>query len=125
VAVRRRRRRVRGRLPAAGSAARPHLRGGGRPGLRGPLRIELDDRWHTREARVSPDTVDGPRSTVLRSDGECHWTVDGRPRLDQTYARRDGHRFDYTSEGGDFQAVLDYDDAGLIVDYPGIAVRFA
>ena len=136
--------------------------------------IELDDRWHTREARVSSDTVDGPRSIVLRGDGEGHWTLDGEPapeldglidvdieasactntlpihrlqlppgevvpapavyvraldltvtRLDQTYARRDDHRFDYTSEGGAFQAVLEYDDTGLIVDYPGIATRFA
>ena len=136
--------------------------------------IELDDRWRTREARVASDTVGGPRSTVVRSDGEGRWTVDDRPapeldglldvdieasactntlpihrlrlppgetvpapavyvraldlsvaRLDQTYARVDGHRFDYTSEGGDFEAVLEYDDAGLIVDYPGIATRFA
>ena len=46
-------------------------------------------------------------------------------RLDQTYRRRDGGTFDYTSEGGAFQAVLRYDAAGLIVDYPGIAVRSA
>jgi hypothetical protein len=45
-------------------------------------------------------------------------------RLDQTYARLDDRRYDYTSEG-DFRAVLEYDAAGLIVDYPGIAVRFA
>ncbi|MDD7941820.1 putative glycolipid-binding domain-containing protein [Actinomycetospora lutea] len=45
-------------------------------------------------------------------------------RLDQTYRRLDEHRFDYTSEG-DFAAVLVYDDAGLVVDYPGIARRFA
>ncbi|KQR10382.1 putative glycolipid-binding domain-containing protein [Cellulomonas sp. Leaf334] len=45
-------------------------------------------------------------------------------RLDQTYRRLDDHRFAYTSEGG-FEAVLDYDDTGLVVDYPGIAVRFA
>ena len=45
-------------------------------------------------------------------------------RLDQTYRRLDGHRFAYTSDG-DFAAVLTYDDAGLVVDYPGIAVRFA
>jgi hypothetical protein len=49
----------------------------------------------------------------------------GVRRLHQTYRRVDEHRFDYTSEGGDFRAVLTYDDAGLIVDYPGIAVRFA
>jgi uncharacterized protein len=43
-------------------------------------------------------------------------------RLDQTYRRLDGHRFAYTSDG-DFSAVLTYDDAGLVVDYPGIARR--
>ncbi|RJK94777.1 putative glycolipid-binding domain-containing protein [Vallicoccus soli] len=45
-------------------------------------------------------------------------------RLDQTYRRRDAHRYDYTSEGG-FAALLVYDDAGLVLDYPGIAVRHA
>jgi hypothetical protein len=45
-------------------------------------------------------------------------------RLDQTYRRLDDCRYDYTSEAG-FRAVLEYDPAGLIVDYPGIAVRFA
>jgi uncharacterized protein len=135
--------------------------------------IALDERWHTREARVASDTVSGPRETVLRSDGEGRWTVDGVPapqldglidvdleasactntlpvhrlslplgeaiaapaayvraldlsvvRLDQTYRRLDDRRYDYTSEG-DFRAVLEYDAAGLIVDYPGIAVRVA
>ena len=135
--------------------------------------IALDDRWRTREARVSSDTVAGPRKTVLISDGEGRWTVDGEPaphldglididieasactntlpvhrlplpldevteapaayvraldlsvmRLDQTYRRLDDRRYDYTSEA-DFRAVLEYDAAGLIVDYPGIAVRFA
>ena len=46
-------------------------------------------------------------------------------RLDQTYRLLDDHRYDYTSAGGDFRAVLAYDAAGLIVDYPGIATRFA
>jgi hypothetical protein len=46
-------------------------------------------------------------------------------RLDQTYRRRGEGTFDYTSGGGAFQALLEYDSAGLIVDYPGIAVRFA
>ncbi|MCF4122607.1 putative glycolipid-binding domain-containing protein [Antribacter sp. KLBMP9083] len=45
-------------------------------------------------------------------------------RLDQTYRRLDDHRFDYTSEG-DFHAILTYDAAGFVIDYPGIAVRFA
>ncbi len=135
--------------------------------------ITLDDRWRTREARVVSDTIAGPRETVLMSDGEGHWTVDGKAapqldglidvdieasactntlpvhrlplvsrevamapaayvraldlsvtRLDQTYRRLDDRRYDYTSEA-DFRAVLEYDAAGLIVDYPGIAARFA
>ncbi|WP_166435866.1 putative glycolipid-binding domain-containing protein [Cellulomonas shaoxiangyii] len=135
--------------------------------------IRLDERWITRTVRVTSDTVDGPRSTVLRSDGLGTWTVDGVPaphldglvdvdleasactntlpvhrltmpvgevvtasavyvqasdlavrRLDQTYQRLDDHRFDYRSEGG-FRAMLTYDDAGLVLDYPGIAVRVA
>ena len=136
--------------------------------------IALDDRWRTREARISSDTVEGRRSLVLLSDGEGHWTADGEPaphldglvdvdleasactntlpvhrldlpageqvaasavyvraldlsvtRLDQTYRRIGDRTFDYTSEGGSFRAVLEYDEAGLVVDYPGIAVRFA
>ena len=40
--------------------------------------------------------------------------------------RRIGDRtFDDTSGGGALQALLEYDSAGLILDYPGIAVRFA
>jgi len=45
-------------------------------------------------------------------------------RLDQTYRRLDEHRFAYTAEAA-FTAVLEYDAAGLILDYPGIARRFA
>jgi uncharacterized protein len=42
-------------------------------------------------------------------------------RLEQTYLRLDSGRYDYASP--DFRAVLAYDEHGLIVDYPGIAVR--
>ena len=135
--------------------------------------ITVDDRWRTREVRVSSDTVAGVRRTVLLSDGEGRWSIDGVDaphldglldvdleasactntlpvhrlalpagqetvasavyvrafdlsvrRLDQTYRRLDEHSFDYASEG-DFRAVLTYDAAGLVIDYPGIAVRFA
>ena len=48
----------------------------------------------------------------------------GVRRLDQSYRRLDDQRYDYTS-AGDFRATLRYDDSGLVVDYPGIAVRFA
>jgi hypothetical protein len=135
--------------------------------------IELDEQWRTRRARVSADTLDGPREVDVVSDGSGHWAVDGAPaahldglvdidleasactntlpvhrlalppgevvrasavyvraldlavvRLDQTYRRLDDRRFAYTSED-DFSAVLTYDDSGLVVDYPGIAQRFA
>lgn len=43
-------------------------------------------------------------------------------RLDQRYERVDGRTFRYAAEGG-FAATLTYDDAGLVTDYPGLAVR--
>jgi uncharacterized protein len=50
-------------------------------------------------------------------------------RLDQRYARRpnDGNRqrYHYTSPAFAFEAELIYDEAGLVIDYPGIAVRAA
>ena len=49
-------------------------------------------------------------------------------RLDQTYERlpdRGLARYRYAAPAFDFQAVLVYDRAGLVVDYPGIAVRVA
>lgn len=44
-------------------------------------------------------------------------------RLDQTYARVDEQHYDYTAAEFDFAARLVYDRHGLVVDYPGIAVR--
>ena len=48
-------------------------------------------------------------------------------RLEQRYARRpdDGprRRYHYESPRFDFEAELVYDEAGLIIDYPGIGVR--
>jgi hypothetical protein len=50
-------------------------------------------------------------------------------RLEQWYARlpdEDGHaRYDYASPAFDFRATLVYDEFGLVLDYPGIAVRVA
>src|SRR3954453_16962726 len=48
-------------------------------------------------------------------------------RLEQRYARIDGGaaqaRFDYAAPAYDFRCVLVYDEAGLLLDYPGIARR--
>jgi uncharacterized protein len=50
-------------------------------------------------------------------------------RLDQRYARRpnDGkrQRYHYTAPAFEFESELVYDEAGLVLDYPGIAVRAA
>jgi uncharacterized protein len=50
-------------------------------------------------------------------------------RLEQHYRRMDhqgdGQRYDYTSPAFDFRAQLVYDRSGLVVDYPGIAIRTA
>jgi uncharacterized protein len=50
-------------------------------------------------------------------------------RLEQTYMRTPGqaaHRcFDYSAPAFDFSCRLVYDESGLVVDYPGIAVRAA
>jgi uncharacterized protein len=50
-------------------------------------------------------------------------------RLEQHYARLpddgDAMRFDYASPAFGFRAVLLYDASGLVLDYPGIAVRAA
>ena len=44
-------------------------------------------------------------------------------RLEQTYTRLDERRYDYVSHHDGFSTVLEYGPDGLIVDYPGIAVR--
>jgi len=48
-------------------------------------------------------------------------------RLEQTYARTTdettGQHYDYTAPAFDFRCRLVYDQSGLVLDYPGIAVR--
>jgi hypothetical protein len=50
-------------------------------------------------------------------------------RLEQRYVRLEDHergrRFAYAAPVFDFTCVLAYDDAGLLLDYPGIALRAA
>lgn len=50
-------------------------------------------------------------------------------RLEQHYLRMEhqesGERYDYTSPAFDFRCQLVYDQSGLVVDYPGIAIRAA
>jgi len=48
-------------------------------------------------------------------------------RLDQTYLRVPDeaarHRYDYAAPAFDFACQIAYDESGLVLDYPGIAVR--
>jgi hypothetical protein len=48
-------------------------------------------------------------------------------RIEQSYARTDdqagSQRYDYEAAAFDFRCRLAYDKSGLVVDYPGIAVR--
>jgi uncharacterized protein len=48
-------------------------------------------------------------------------------RLEQTYQRASDQgsyqRYDYTAPAFDFACRLTYDQSGLVIDYPGIAVR--
>lgn len=50
-------------------------------------------------------------------------------RLEQTYARLadegEQARYEYVAPAFEFRAVLTYDRFGLVLDYPGIAVRMA
>lgn len=50
-------------------------------------------------------------------------------RLEQTYVRLPdadgGARYDYASPAFEFRVVLAYDAGGLVIDYPGLAVRVA
>ena len=111
--------------------------------------IALDAAWLTREARVTARTATGLRETVLAGDGEGRWRVDGRPaahldgcldvdlessaldlsavRLEQSYARLPdqgaSQRYRYAAPAFGFTCTLIYDESGLVLDYPGIAVR--
>jgi uncharacterized protein len=50
-------------------------------------------------------------------------------RLEQSYARLEGDRkqsrYDYASPSFDYRAELVYDEFGLVLEYPGLAVRVA
>ncbi|MFC6082903.1 putative glycolipid-binding domain-containing protein [Sphaerisporangium aureirubrum] len=137
-------------------------------------RIDLTPAWATRTAHVTCRTSTGTRHTILESDGEGRWRVNGEhaphldgcldvdlessamtntfpvhrltlpvgaevqapaayvraldltvERLEQQYVRTadPGRRYDYFSPAFGFACRLTYDESGLVLDYPGIAVR--
>jgi hypothetical protein len=46
-------------------------------------------------------------------------------RLEQRYTNLGGDRYDYEAPRFDFRCRLQYDRSGLVIEYPGIAVRSA
>jgi len=94
------------------------------PQLDGLVDVDLEASACTNTLPVH--RLDLPKGDVVAAPAAYVRALDlSVRRLDQTYERLDDRRFAYTSEGGSFEAVLTYDDSGLIADYPGIAVRHA
>jgi uncharacterized protein len=98
------------------------------PALDGCLDVDLEASACTntlaihRLALVVGDASEAPAAYVRVGEPEVE-------RLDQTYVRLPDaaglQRYDYSAPSFDFAAVLSFDLAGLIVDYPGIATRIA
>jgi hypothetical protein len=96
------------------------------PGLDGCLDVDLESSAVTnalpvRRMRLATgERAEAPAAYVRALD----LTVE---RLDQTYERATDEgtrsRYDYTAPGFDFSCRLVYDESGLVVAYPGIAVR--
>ena len=98
------------------------------PRLRGCLDLDL-------EASAMTNAFPVHRLALAVGD----WTVTSAPyvratslivdRLEQTYARSedDGerHTFDYSAPDFDFACTLSYDRTGLVLTYPGLALRAA
>lgn len=93
------------------------------PELDGCLDVDLESSAVTNTLPVHrlalPDgaTAEAPAAYVRALD------LDVLP-LAQTY-RADGLGYDYRAPAFDFETRLSYDESGLVLDYPGIAVRAA
>jgi uncharacterized protein len=97
------------------------------PELDGCLDIDLEASAFTNALPVHRlglavgDGADAPAAYVRAADLTA-------ARLPQHYRRiadGAGQRYAYRSRDFDFHATLDYDESGLIVDYPGLATRTA
>lgn len=96
------------------------------PELAGCLDVDLEASACTnalpvrRLALQAGEAADAPAAYVRALDLAVE-------RLEQRYARLEDEgpssRYDYASPRFGFEAVLAYDEHGLVLDYPGIAVR--
>lgn len=92
------------------------------PHLEGCLDVDLESSAMTNTLPIHRLAL----PSGARSDAPAAYVraVDLRVELlEQTYERITGRRYHYTAPIFDFTAELEYDAAGLVIDYPGIAVR--
>jgi hypothetical protein len=98
------------------------------PQVAGCLDVDLEASAFTNAFPVNRLGLD----VGQRADAPAAWVRApdlGVERLEQRYARLEDDaersRYDYAAPDLDFTAVLVYDEFGLVLDYPGIAVRVA
>jgi len=116
------------RLEIDSDGGRWHVNGSVAPGLDGCVDVDLESSACTNAIPVHRlalgvgQSADAPAVYVRALDLDV-------ARLAQEYTRAgddDGHRtYDYRSPAFDFECRLVYDDAGLLLEYPGIATRVA
>ena len=126
--------RVRGRSAAgfsltlleADGAGRWLVDGGPAPYLDGCLDVDLESSAMTnalpvRRMDLAPGARAAAPAAYVRAIGLAV------ERLEQTYLRAPDeaarHRYDYAAPALGFTSRLIYDESGLVIDYPGIAVR--
>ena len=112
----------------ADATSRWRVNGGPAPHLDGCLDVDLESSSLTNAFPVARlglevgEEAEAPAAYVRALD----LTVE---RLEQHYLRLEdgerGQRYHYTSPAFEFECELAYDGSGLVLDYPGIAVRVA
>lgn len=124
---------ITGRYPDARRSLTLHSDGLGRwqldgtpaPELDGCLDVDLEASACTNALPVHRlglavgDAADAPAVYVRAAD----LAVIRLPQHYRRVADGAGQRYDYQAQTFDYRATLDYDAAGLIVDYPGLARR--
>jgi hypothetical protein len=110
----------------ADGAGRWRMNGAAAPHLEGCLDVDLESSSLTNAFPVHRlgleigQEADAPAAYVRALDLRVE-------RLEQRYVRLDDEgnreRYHYTAPGFGFECLLTYDEFGLVLDYPGIAVR--
>jgi len=129
-----RRAQIRGRSPAGPSTTLLEADGAGHwladgapaPHLDGCLDVDLESSAMTnalpvRRMGLAPGAGAAAPAAYVRAAGLA------AERLDQTYLHVPDeaapHRYDYAAPGFGFTCQITYDESGLVLDYPGIAIR--